>query len=79
LEKKGALESADETLLVHTNIALQAASKPEPVPLPSEVNNTCKYPVDDVYVVLELNEEPESRATRSNVLHDDDWHRLIVT
>jgi hypothetical protein len=48
------------------------------VPLPSEVKSTCKYPVDDVYALLELT-EPDSRAICSVELHDDDVQRLMVT
>ncbi len=43
-----------------------------------EVKSTCKYPVDDVYTLLELT-EPDSRAICSVELHDDDVQRLMVT
>ena len=55
------------------------ASNPDPWTLLSEVKSTCKYPVDDVYSVLELTEVPDSRAICSGELHDDDEQRLIVT
>jgi hypothetical protein len=54
------------------------AANPDPVELPSEVKSTCKYPVDDVYTLLELT-EPDSRAICSVELHDDDVQRLMVT
>ena len=53
-------------------------TNPDLVSTPSEVKSTCKYPVDDVYSLLELT-EPEIRATCSTVLHDDEVHRLMVT
>ena len=56
----------------------QVASNPDAVTLPSEVKSTCKYPVDDVYTLLEVT-EPDSRAICSVELHDDDEQRLIVT
>jgi hypothetical protein len=43
-----------------------------------EVKSTCKYPVDDVYTVLELT-EPDSLAICSVKLHDDAVQRLMVT
>ena len=43
-----------------------------------EVKSTCKYPVDDVYTLLELT-EPDSRAICSVELHDDDVQRMMVT
>jgi hypothetical protein len=57
---------------------VHVASNPEYVTPPSEVKSTCKYPVDDVYTLLELT-EPDSRAICSVELHDDDVQRLMVT
>ena len=42
------------------------------------VKSTCKYPVDDVYTLLELT-EPDSRAICSVELHEDAVQRLMVT
>ena len=39
--------------------ACHVAANPGPVILKSEVKSTCKYPVDDVYILLELTEEPD--------------------
>ena len=62
---------------------LQVPEKPDPVPLPSDVNLTCMYPVDDVYSVLGLTEVPDSAATTFAEEHDvadeDEEHSLIVT
>jgi hypothetical protein len=73
--------SAHSTHLFPPNTILHAATKPEYVAQPSEVNTTCRYPVDEVYTVLvDTEETPLSRATCSTpVLHDGDVHRLMVT
>ncbi len=73
--------SAHSTHLFPPNTILHAATKPEDVYEPSEVNTTCRYPVDEVYTVLvDTEETPLSRATCSTpVLHDGDVHRLMVT
>ena len=39
---------------------LQVPEKPDRVTLPSDVNLTCMYPVDDVYSVLGLTALPDS-------------------
>ena len=52
----------------------QLATNPERVTTESEVKTTCKYPLDDVHVVLELTELPLSEASDVLVLHDDDVH-----
>jgi len=63
--------------LTHSQLFVyQSATNPDIVPLLSEANTTCRYPVDDVYALLELNAEPESWATCSTVLHDDVWQRF---
>ena len=49
---------------------LQVPEKPDRVPLPSDVNLTCMYPVDDVYFVLGLAELPDSEANRFAVEQD---------
>jgi hypothetical protein len=54
------------------------AANPNCVELLSEVKSTCKYPVDDVYTLLELT-EPDRCAICSAELHDDDVQRLMVT
>ena len=54
--------------------ACQVASNPGPVTLESEVKRTCKYPVDDVYMLLELTDEPDRRAICVGELQDDDVH-----
>ena len=60
---------------------LQAASNPAVFPFqlsPSDSNNTCINPVEDMYGPV-LGLLPDNRATSSNVLHDDEVQRLIVT
>ena len=42
------------------------------------MKSTCKYPVDDVYILLELT-KPDRRAICSVEMHDDDVQRLMVT
>jgi hypothetical protein len=59
--------------------ALQEAVKPGLLRLESEVNTTCRYPVDDVKEVFALTELPDNRATCSMVSHSGDVHRLMVT
>ena len=62
---------------------LQVPEKPDRTMLPSDVNLTCMYPVDDVYSVLGLTEGPDSAATTVAEEHDvadeDEEHSLIVT
>jgi hypothetical protein len=66
-----------QTVEVESTV-FHVAANPDRVALLSEVKSTCKYPVDDVYTLLELT-EPDSRAICSVELHDDDVQRLMVT
>ena len=56
-----------------SSAVFHVATNPDPVLLESEVKRTSKYPVDDVYSLLELT-EPEIRASRETELHDDEVH-----
>ena len=58
---------------------LHEPKKPGAVPMLLEVNTTCRYPVNDEYVVPALTELPLSRATCCTELHDGDVQRLTVT
>ena len=40
------------------------------MPLLSEVNFTCMYPVEDVYTRLELTDEPDNDAMNLDEEHD---------
>ena len=65
----------------HASATLQTASNPAVFPYQlsrSDSNNTCINPVDDMYGPV-LGLLPDNRATSSNVLHDDEVQRLIVT
>ena len=57
---------------------LQVPEKPDRTMLPSDVNLTCMYPVDDVYSVLGLTEVPDSAATsfaeEQDVADEDEEH-----
>ena len=46
-----------------TKPTLQVPEKPDRTMLPSDVNLTCMYPVEDVYSVLGLTALPDSAAT----------------
>ena len=57
---------------------LQVPEKPDRTMLPSDVNLTCMYPVDDVYSVLGLTALPDSCATsfavEQDVADEDEEH-----
>ena len=51
-------------------LVFQVPKNPDRTLLPSDVNLTCMYPVEDVYFVLGLAELPDSEANRFAVEQD---------
>jgi hypothetical protein len=55
------------------------ASNPGPSTMESEVKRTCKYPVAEVYISLELTDGPDNLAISVGQLQHVELHRLMVT
>jgi hypothetical protein len=58
---------------------LKEATKPGAVTVPSDVNNTCMYPVSEVYVVVRSTELPDSLTSSCPLEHDDDAQLRTLT